>query len=654
MFADMRLRRGLLYLWCCVAGVSIAFRADATYHFPLGPAFRSLAGTFGELRNNHFHGGIDIRCGGATGEPVYAVEDGHLERMQISCTGYGKSAHVRHRDGNLSVYAHLSGFAPHIEAWLYEQQAISRQYEQNLQLGLMAFPVRKGELIAYTGNTGFSHGPHLHFEIRDPEGYHVDPLRFFRQEIPDDLPPVLQQIAFEPLTANSRVNGCFEKELLSPQGGSGYYRLVQPIEINGPVGIEYRGYDQLCNSSYTGGISQARLFLDGVLIYDMRLSRFHPDAQRQINAHIDYGHYRRNNRRLEKAYIDEGNQLAFCSDPSRNGVIQLQDDRQHNFQLELADGYGNVTRVEGVLQRGRNTPQAYTPPANPAPNVNWEIRRNVMVFTATNAPQSWMNGLSYRTVMGDELTLLPAYAQQNRIVFLLPLSRLQYPRKVEAPQGGTLAEFYFKDELQPGRNTLLTVEEMQCLIPEEAALSRGPLALRKRPPVSGAYSALYELGHPDIPLGASFLLSFRPAQPGPSRYMFIARRNDDNAKWEFAGARRDESGALQALAYQMGSFCVMADSTPPSITPVNFRVGRRLSSAQSTLRIKVSDDLSGVDSRAIYGYIDGVWVLFEYDLKSRTITHNFRNRPPAGTHRLEVEVSDKLGNRRKAEWSLLF
>ena len=242
-------------LMVLVALVIGAGPADPTkYRFPMDGSEFLLSGTFAELRSNHFHSGIDIKTGGETGKPLYAVRDGYIYRIKVSPYGFGKAIYLRHEDGEFSVYGHMRGFNDDIEEFVYQKQYASKRYEQEIYLPEDEMPVRRGQLIGYSGNSGSSLGPHLHFEIRDPEERIMNVVSYYRRSIRDQIPPIIQTIGVQAQDAASRVNEKFEKLELKPEGSNGNYSIPGIVKVKGRVGLEYHAYDLLSGApNHCGG-----------------------------------------------------------------------------------------------------------------------------------------------------------------------------------------------------------------------------------------------------------------------------------------------------------------------------------------------------------------------------------------------------------------
>ena len=157
-----------------------------------------VSGTFGELRPDHFHAGLDLKTGGEEGKPVFAMDDGHVYRIKVSPFGLGKALFIQHTNGMYSVYGHLSKFNAEVENLVNQKQFVFKKYEQEIYLPANQIKVKKGEVIAFSGNTGNSFGPHLHFEIRDENNRAMDPLVYFPKAVSDHIPPIIQRIALSP------------------------------------------------------------------------------------------------------------------------------------------------------------------------------------------------------------------------------------------------------------------------------------------------------------------------------------------------------------------------------------------------------------------------------------------------------------------------
>ncbi|MEL7339955.1 MAG: M23 family metallopeptidase, partial [Bacteroidota bacterium] len=560
---------GILGLCVCLL---LGFRHQQNlYQFPL-KGYRALSGTFGELRTNHFHSGIDVKVGGRDGAPLLAIQDGYVYRIKVSPYGFGSAVYLRHQDGRFSVYAHLSGFNDKIEDYTYLRQYASKKFAQELYLAQDEIPIRKGEVIGYAGNSGSSFGPHLHFEIRDPDERIINPLPYYKHLIADHKKPLVQEIAFEPIDLNSRVRGEFRKYTLTPSGSNGNYRVDPVIKIKGRVGLEYRGYDLLDAAGNHCGINYARLYLDDQLIYAFSLDQFAFDEKRYINLHIDYSHYRKKRSRLQRAYIERGNAFNAYKHEVNQGLIELTDNEVHRFKLVLTDLHNNQSFVTGRIQLDQS--QAAIPASFASggkSTYSYEIHRDILRIQVLNPRNEFLDGLRYENISGEVKTIPAAYAKGKALIFLLPLTRYDYPQRILDRNGKSLLYLNLREEILSTQNNLFEMDELQLFFPYQSVFDRVHLEMTKDMGDRRMLSDVFTIGDPDIPLFKSFLVSFKQPEGSKLKNLVVAQRSSN--KWEFAGNTIGEANNVYASVNRFGQYCLMADSTAPTIEPVNFKNG---------------------------------------------------------------------------------
>ena len=311
-----------------------------------------LSGSFAELRSNHFHSGIDIKTQGVTGFPVYAVAEGHISRISVSPSGFGYALYIHHPNGTTSVYGHLERFAPAIQKYVTDRQYEQKSFRVDLEVPSFLFPVKKGEEIAKSGNSGSSGGPHLHFEIRDTRSEEpLNPLEY-GFSVTDNISPKMFSLLIVPLSDTSHVNYQPVAASYPLVLSEGKYRVQgNPIiPVYGPVGFAIQTNDYLDGSYNKCGITRLSLSVDDLTSFAFHLKRFSFGNSRYINSHIVYGEYVESGRRFIKTWVDPGNQLPVYTYDLSQGVFVATNDR-HKIQLEMADTYGNSSLLELKVER---------------------------------------------------------------------------------------------------------------------------------------------------------------------------------------------------------------------------------------------------------------------------------------------------------------
>ena len=264
-----------------------------------------LAGTFGELRSNHFHSGIDIKTKNHEGLPVKAIADGYISRIKIGWWGYGKAIYITHPNGFTSVYAHLKKFAPKIEAYVKKNQYKKQSFEIQLFPKKEDFLLKKGNLIAYSGNTGGSTGPHLHFEIRNTQTEEpINPM-LFSYNIPDTKKPVISKLMAYPLNDTSQVNQSnLPVEIQFKRLNNGNY-MADNITAYGNIGFGIKTFDRQDAAFNRNGIYDLSLKQNGHLKYHHTLEKFSFDNTKYINLFMDYKAYFSDQQAIQKCFIEE-------------------------------------------------------------------------------------------------------------------------------------------------------------------------------------------------------------------------------------------------------------------------------------------------------------------------------------------------------------
>ena len=305
----------------------------------------SLAANFGELRTNHYHMGLDIRTEHRENLAVYAAADGWVYRVKIEPFGFGQAIYIRHAEGYLTLYAHLNAFFPALAAWVKNKQYEMQRWETTLDPPPGLFRVKKGELIALSGNTGGSQGPHLHFEIRTfPEDINLNPL-LFGLPVKDDTPPVIRS-----MSVYDRDRSFYEQDpsIVPVKGGSGHYTIT-PAELichSPDPGFGILGFDTQTGSTNPNGLFEGIIYDNGVAISGFQMNQISYNETNGINAHIDYPTHAHGGPYYQLLFRLPGYFHSIYHEAVPGGIIHLEDGQQHAIRIELKDANGNSSNLE--------------------------------------------------------------------------------------------------------------------------------------------------------------------------------------------------------------------------------------------------------------------------------------------------------------------
>ena len=303
-----------------------------------------LSGTFAELRSNHFHSGLDIKTQQREGLKVYTAAAGYISRIKISHWGYGKALYITHPNGYTTVYAHLQKFAPKIEAYIKKLQYEKESYEIEVFPKITELLVDTDEVIAYSGNTGGSGGPHLHFEIRDNKERPINPM-LFGIDVKDSKRPMILGLYAYPIGQDSHVNNINDKTKLRivPTNDGDY--TTEAIDAFGKIGFGVVTYDQQDLAANKNGVSNIQAFYNGNKNFEIDFKRFSFSETKHLNRLIDYAHFKEEKSRIQKLFVEKNNPLSMYNNVVDDGYIIAEDSTASVYKLRVSDYKGNDTWV---------------------------------------------------------------------------------------------------------------------------------------------------------------------------------------------------------------------------------------------------------------------------------------------------------------------
>ncbi|NOX45942.1 MAG: M23 family metallopeptidase [Chlorobi bacterium] len=342
-----------------------------------------LAGTFGELRSNHFHSGIDIRTGEVEGLEVHAIADGYVSRIKISSGGYGNALYITHPNGFVSVYGHLQKFNKALQSYTRKAQYQRESFSVDLFPDKNELKVGKGEIIARSGNSGSSSGPHLHFEIREEASQKpVNPL-LFGIHVKDINRPIINLIKIYPNDPNTFINGKNKAMgiFVKRSGNSYILNKKDTIRISGKAFFGLNTFDPFNGGHNKNGVFSVQLLVDKNEIYSHDLEKFSFAETRYINSLIDYKEYKQKKRRVQKSYIQPNNRLSIYKNVKNRGIVSFTDDTTHQITYIVKDVKGNEAKLSFYVK-------SEPPKSNPLKNDPKDSKGELFNYTGMNTFKS--------------------------------------------------------------------------------------------------------------------------------------------------------------------------------------------------------------------------------------------------------------------------
>ncbi len=515
----------------------------------------NLSGTFGELRPNHFHSGLDIRTNNVEGLPVYAAADGIIIRIKVSAFGYGKALYIAHPNGYTTVYGHLQKFSDKIEAYVKEQQYRQKSYE--VELYPSTLKVTQSEIIALSGNSGGSGGPHLHFEFRDTATEKIiNPMAFgMNKLVKDEMKPVISSLMVYPANDSTSVNRSKNPVSLSLQKQVDGSFLASKVVTNGKIGFALNSYDLSTNNYNKNGIYKVVSYVNGSQNFKFEFDTFAFDESKHINYFIDFNRYKKLKQRFQKLFIKESYPLSLVSGNTKNGFLDIKPNVAYTYKIEVFDFHGNKTIV--------NVPISYEKEVN---STSVTSKGNYYIKTKSD--------------YNFEFEKTSVYIPVNALY----------------------------------ENTALNISEKEGVLD-----------------IENNYEAIQN--------GLTVTLDMSHLSEEEQKKAFVGTVY--GLKLEYNSSFR-KANKVSSKVKAFGKYKVGFDSVAPRIYNPNFIEGSNISKL-STLSVSISDAISGIDT--YNAYLNGEWILMEYDYKTKKLVHHLKDgKVISGKNDIKIVVTDKLDN----------
>ena len=515
----------------------------------------NLSGTFGEFRSSHFHYGLDITTNKKSGYEVYSVDSGSIIRIRVSTSGYGKAVYIDHSNGLTSVYAHLKEFSPKIQEYIKAQQYLNKSYNIQKFFNVGDLVVNKGDLIGYSGNTGGSSGPHLHFEIRDTKSQNpINPLSF-KYKYEDIKRPVIRSLYVFDETNSFKKNN--PKRYPIKKINDSIYESEKVI-YNNNIGIGLEVYDRQSSNNYNrNGIYEIRMYLDSILSFSYKMDNINISESIFRKVFYDYSLLKTKGIRVQKVYYPPNSKLSFLNHNITKGIFETNDIIKKDVLIEVID---------------------------------------------------WNNNKSYLNFQIEGM-----------------LSNIK-----EKPIDGI--------EIVPDQEYKIKKNNMEIEFRKNSFFNKVALNIESRNDTLKVDKDIYPLRKPyNIKINKKIEDSILRRQS----YIGIINKN---GKLSFLRTKINGS-SFSANSSILGTYVLSRDSIKPEIKPLNFSLNKDISN-QSTLRVRIYDNISGIKSYEVL--INDKWALFEYEPKSNLIFHKIKDGIiKNGENEINIRVLDGVGNETK-------
>ena len=311
-------------------------------------AGNSYSSNFGEYRDDHFHMGLDIRTKGTIGHKVFAVENGYISKIITNYSGYGKAIYQKTISGKTIVYAHLDKFSPIMERVVKLQQAKNKRYSIKTNFSSNEFRLKKGDIIGYSGDTGYAFGPNLHFEVRDKSDAALDPLKN-GYLVPDKINPIMQKIALVPLSKGALINSSpLVQTMPLFRDKIGTYLFADTISVIGNFGLAIQAVDKREGSKFKYQFHKAELFIDNKPVFTLNYNRIPYSQTNNVRTLVQFDLKKQNLGEYQKLYRLPEHPKMSVHGLDDNGIISVSPG-YHKIRILITDAAGNTANAEGVL-----------------------------------------------------------------------------------------------------------------------------------------------------------------------------------------------------------------------------------------------------------------------------------------------------------------
>jgi len=582
------------------------------YLFPINNNSQNfLSGNLGELRGDHFHMGIDIKTFGKINLPVIASENGFIERLRVSGTGYGKAIYIKHEDGNKTVYAHLNKFNDKFERYITDYQYRNKKFIVNLFPG-NKFEVKKGDTIGYSGNSGSSGAPHLHYEFRDSNDLVYNPLSLNFKEIKDKRNPTIELISFKSMDLESRVNdqfGIFTNRIEAKP-------INKNINLEGNIGISIYAFDRLDGYLNKVGINQVKLYVNDSLIINNKIDYLSYNETNYVSRYIDFHLYKKLRKQFIKLYQDDGNELNFHRNKS-DGIINFSKDKTFEIRVEVFDLFGNKKTLFFTVNNKSKENMVIS--KLDLFESDHYILDNTLVLRSHDKFDTI--NILYKD---SKKKIITNYSDQKYNYYLISLKE-KLPVKVKINN----KEINFNLIRSVSHNTISKVsnKDFNITFNKESLFDTLYLSFFKKND-----SLEYFNFRNEMTFKKGILVELIPKKTYNKLKSHVYNTNGKKPRY-IGGEWKDNK--IKFYSKNLSNYTILEDNEPPKINILTIN--------QNEIKIKIKDFQSGISNYE--GKINDQWILFEYDKKNDIIISKKLNSNQSFKGRFVLTVEDNASNK---------
>lgn len=646
---------------------SLIFAQD--YAWPTNTG-KHLSSNFGEFRGNHFHMGLDIRTRGSIGHPLYAVSDGYIYRMATNFGGYGKALYLKTNDHRIAVYGHLSRFSKPLSSHLYELQSENHSYFVNKYFTQDEYPVKRGDIIGFSGNSGGSMGPHLHFEFRNDKDQPLNPM-IHGFPLIDNVSPKFLDLAMIPVATGTHIDKSPIPQNYTPMRLSlNEYILQDTISIAGKFGIATRVIDKIQNASNSYQIEKLELMVDSVSTFSVQYDLLDFSEGKSIATIYGQPVNHSKNDDFQKLYRLESYPKLTIHNDYETGIVDLPKG-VHKIEILAWDSAQNKSTLTFYVEL-TSSPQETT----------YKTSLNLIDYPIYNSgfknfePKliQLENGAVFQ--LQDNINnsdIVMSFIEKDDALYTFPLIKIETYKYVSEMINPYLFQnikscgfLFYSDIIQkyefdfnptlilPNSTNTIFYRDSLCFVKgENVSYDTTLMWIVKQDNPSKTNSInrksnVYELNPHGIPFKNKVEVSFAVTENSNLEQCAIYTFNKKKSKWNYVNSSIDTTtNSIIAKINKPNIFTVLEDTKPPWFNytyPKNQQT--YLKNTVKFIKIILDDDLSGINSSEDYlqVYLDGKRIWVAYQPVKKELSYKLREYLSIGGHTLLVKIQDRSGN----------